>query len=72
MSDTTQQAAIESAQGRVGAKATLTRGILRGAVTVKAYRLAYGRLEYLVESEHGERSWVREASLAFSEGKEQQ
>lgn len=72
MSNDTQQATIEGAQARVGARAMLTRGILRGAVTVRAYRLAYGRLEYLAESEHGEKQWVRESSLAFGEGGEKQ
>lgn len=63
---TKQKPDYELASSRVGKQATLTRGLLRGAVTIVATRTSYGRLEYLVQSDSG-REWVRETSLEFAQ-----
>ena len=64
MKKTTIKPDYEQASARVGKKAMLTRGMLRGTVHVLATRSSYGRLEYLVSSDNG-REWVRESSLEF-------
>lgn len=50
---------------RIGQKAELTRGILRGTVLIESYRTVYGRTEFLVKAATGEHEWVREDKLAF-------
>lgn len=58
---------IQMAQARVGKAAVLSKGLLRGTVTVKAAKWAYGRTMYQVVNERGESEWVNAASLLFSD-----
>lgn len=58
---------IESeAAKRIGQTVTVTRGICRATVTIEAYRVVYGRLEYLVRA-GDQTEWLRAESITWGE-----
>lgn len=57
---------LNEAQARIGQRATMKRGLLRGVVTVQAAKWAYGRTLFLVSNDRGEHEWVNAASLDFN------